>query len=1037
MRTTWPRGSEWRKWDLHLHAPDTKLNDQFTVQQGDKWDDYCKVLHESDVEVFGITDYFSSDGYYCTLDRFRERYPDSSKVFLCNIELRISEVVNQAQEEVNIHLLFNTFRSDFDQKLRFFLHSLKTNKTGDGDRHQPASELNTKTEFESATTTRRFIREALDDAYGPNADLLDHLLILTAANNDGIRAERGKKRKLLITDEIDKFSDGFFGNSNNSEYFLNTQRGEDKTEHFDPKPVLSGSDAHSFGDLATRLGQVVSDSQGKVLEPTWIKADPTYEGLKQIIFEPGNRVYIGEEPKILSRVRNNKTRYIDKISITSIDDYKGHFGSWFEDEEIELGSELVAIIGNKGSGKSAVTDIIGLLGNSHNQVIDSKRTVEELFSFLNKEKFLRKGCAANFTAQLSWHQGQSDRKRLSEKIAQNLPERVEYLPQKYLEKICANIADDEFRSTLNDVVFRYVQPPNRFGRSSLEDLVSYLTHQADQEIAKHKDELHQTNERIVSIERKLVADYREEIEAKIREKREQLDAHQATRPPAKAKPEKDSSTEVSTELERLSQEITKCDKLVAQLKTEQSNLTHLVEELRQAKQTIERAAQNLRQVGVQYHSVLESAGLSFDNIVKLELDYGTLNEVVTEKVERLNEIDDLLATELGIQESIAGRADDQEAMSFARSKSIVCKKARLETRRTQLVESQTKPAREYQEYMIKIAEWAGRDKEIRGDGEDPAEDSLRGLQIELEKISSRYLDERLKACNDRLLISNQLFRMKKGLTQVYDQIKQSIDSEIMKYRSDLGNYSITIEAGLRFDQSFYDNFLQYINQGRKGSFHGIDEGRSMLRSFCEDVDNWEDEEEVLRVLGEIVNALHIDQRSGLDDSDDTKRDVFSQMKNQTEPVIELYDYIFGFDYLQPKYDLKVDQKDLSELSPGERGGLLLVFYLILDRRDVPLIIDQPEDNLDNKSVYEILVKFIKYAKMRRQIILVTHNPNLAVVADAEQIIHVSIDKMDGSNDFDFFSGGLEDPQINKSVVDILEGTMPAFDNRRLKYRRQK
>ena len=161
------------------------------------------------------------------------------------------------------------------------------------------------------------------------------------------------------------------------------------------------------------------------------------------------------------------------------------------------------------------------------------------------------------------------------------------------------------------------------------------------------------------------------------------------------------------------------------------------------------------------------------------------------------------------------------------------------------------------------------------------------------------------------------------------------------------------------------------------------------------------------------------------------------MKNQTEPVIELYDYIFGFDYLQPKYDLKVDQKDLSELSPGERGGLLLVFYLILDRRDVPLIIDQPEDNLDNKSVYEILVKFIKYAKMRRQIILVTHNPNLAVVADAEQIIHVSIDKMDGSNDFDFFSGGLEDPQINKSVVDILEGTMPAFDNRRLKYRRQK
>ena len=281
-----------------------------------------------------------------------------------------------------------------------------------------------------------------------------------------------------------------------------------------------------------------------------------------------------------------------------------------------------------------------------------------------------------------------------------------------------------------------------------------------------------------------------------------------------------------------------------------------------------------------------------------------------------------------------------------------------------------------------------------------------------------------------------MFRAKHELTQVFDQIKQSIDAEIAKYRHDLGNYSISVESGLRFDQSFYDIFLHHINQARKGSFHGIDEGRSLLQGLCDMVDDWESETEVFGALEEIVNALHIDRRSGLDDGDDVRRDIFSQMKNQKEPVVDLYDYIFGLDYLQPKYDLKVDQKDLSELSPGERGGLLLVFYLILDRRDIPLIIDQPEDNLDNKSVYEILVKFIKHAKKRRQIVLVTHNPNLAVVADAEQIIHVSIDKTDGKNDFDFFSGGLEEPRVNRSVVDILEGTMPAFDNRRLKYRRQ-
>jgi ABC-type lipoprotein export system ATPase subunit len=145
--------------------------------------------------------------------------------------------------------------------------------------------------------------------------------------------------------------------------------------------------------------------------------------------------------------------------------------------------------------------------------------------------------------------------------------------------------------------------------------------------------------------------------------------------------------------------------------------------------------------------------------------------------------------------------------------------------------------------------------------------------------------------------------------------------------------------------------------------------------------------------------------------------------------------VFGFDYLETKYDLKIDGKDLKELSSGERGGLLLIFYLMLDRRDIPLVIDQPEDNLDNKSVYEILVTFLKEAKKRRQIIIVTHNPNLAVVADAEQIIHVFIDKRNNINDFSFRSGAIENPEINRAVVDILEGTLPAFDNRRLKYRR--
>ncbi|HNM04427.1 MAG TPA: AAA family ATPase, partial [Leptospiraceae bacterium] len=132
------------------------------------------------------------------------------------------------------------------------------------------------------------------------------------------------------------------------------------------------------------------------------------------------------------------------------------------------------------------------------------------------------------------------------------------------------------------------------------------------------------------------------------------------------------------------------------------------------------------------------------------------------------------------------------------------------------------------------------------------------------------------------------------------------------------------------------------------------------------------------------------------------------------------------------YELKQGNKKLEQLSPGERGALLLIFFLLLDKDDKPLILDQPEDNLDNHSVANILVPFIKRAKSKRQIIIVTHNPNLAIVSDAEQIIYVEINKEDG-NEFSFVSGSIENKKVNECIVKVLEGAMPAFRKRKDKY----
>lgn len=434
--------------------------------------------------------------------------------------------------------------------------------------------------------------------------------------------------------------------------------------------------------------------------------------------------------------------------------------------------------------------------------------------------------------------------------------------------------------------------------------------------------------------------------------------------------------------------------------------------------------------------MLDAAGLAFEQIVRLAVDYSSLDAVLLEKTQRLQQIESLLLTkdDIGAQ---TGRDDatGQTARTAAMSASLVCQKAGLEEQKAEIVERLGKPAREYQQYLRELKAWTDRERELRGDDQNPAADTLKGLEKELANVNTVYPEVLRKAGAERERISKELFSKKRGLTQFYNAVKQSIDSEIAKCREHLGEYDISIEAGLRFSPSFFDEFLKFINQTAVGSFRGQEEGRAMLRKLADTVTDWESEGQVFAALNAIVDALHADKREDVSPPN-APRDVFKQMKGQKQ-VQELYDYLFGFDYVGTKYDLKVDQKDLSELSPGERGGLLLIFYLMLDRQDIPLVIDQPEDNLDNKSVYEILVTFIKQAKKRRQIILVTHNPNLAVVADAEHIIHVSIDKKNRKHEFDFFSGSIEDARINQAVVDILEGTLPAFENRRLKYRKQK
>ncbi len=148
-------------------------------------------------------------------------------------------------------------------------------------------------------------------------------------------------------------------------------------------------------------------------------------------------------------------------------------------------------------------------------------------------------------------------------------------------------------------------------------------------------------------------------------------------------------------------------------------------------------------------------------------------------------------------------------------------------------------------------------------------------------------------------------------------------------------------------------------------------------------------------------------------------------------------WLFSTEHITIRYEISYDGVDIRQLSPGTRGIVLMLLYLALDDSDDrPLIIDQPEENLDPKSVFDELVALFIAAKAKRQVIIVTHNANLVVNTDADQVIIAAAGPHPpgGLPPITYVGGGLESAEIRKAVCDILEGGEAAFRERARKLR---
>lgn len=154
-------------------------------------------------------------------------------------------------------------------------------------------------------------------------------------------------------------------------------------------------------------------------------------------------------------------------------------------------------------------------------------------------------------------------------------------------------------------------------------------------------------------------------------------------------------------------------------------------------------------------------------------------------------------------------------------------------------------------------------------------------------------------------------------------------------------------------------------------------------------------------------------------------------------------------YHSLKFDVLYENDTLKSMSPGKRSFIILKILIQLDKTNWPILIDQPEDDLDSKSISKELSSFLKETKKYRQIIIVTHNPNLVIGADSEQIIVANQEGVDSKNKktkFEYISGSIENTFINNKenaylyskgikehICDILEGGEESFKKRQNKY----
>jgi ElaB/YqjD/DUF883 family membrane-anchored ribosome-binding protein len=923
-------GSIMRKWDLHIHTPESYEN-QYGFSDsaeresygGDLWKKYVDELEKiNDISVVGITDYFSIDGYKRIIEEKAKGRLQNFALILPNIELRLDKFVGTRR--LNYHIIFSDNLST-DIIENEFLASLDI-VTATGEKRSlrrtnvetigktlrsQQKEFKTKSDYYIGCMNITVSLENIIDILREKKSIFDGKYLLVLAESDWSSIKWDDQDHLTRKNILVRSHAIFSSNENTRKWAL----GKD-TEYACPddfvkefgslKPCIHGSDAHCFEKLC-------KPDEDRFC---WIKADPTFEGLKQIVCEPDERVKVtSQNPEYkkniysLHSVKINETKVNEELTLSACN--------------LSLSSSLVTVIGGKGSGKTALLDLIA--NCFENRCYRNGNTED-------KNSFVQRIEADNPDLHIELEFIGTDIERFNkrftdEKLFKDV--NLTYLPQGQIEEFSGN--REKLNNKIQEIIFNSEQVINAKCQNRFEILGT--------EIQDIKNEIDNLTTQIFQLEQestpqitKRIEDHLSTSQGELHNKEVQLQEISkkvATGTETKVKDLRKLESELNTKHSKIEtfQQLSK--KVIQQLESFPVNMNYEID--------------SLNQQLTEFGSDKKIHGVDFTN----QLD------VINKAIEYTKALDDEVSANLKVVKEEIGKLEG------------------IEKTQADLLGEITRTKDE----IIQL------------------ESSLKELKEKRQQIKQLEIDR----INDYCQMINKYLEWKKYYKEVIE-IFSAGSSEIMS--------GITFESSIHFDRESFIDLGSDILDMRSVTATNMKE----LADILEEVVSQDTDQKIREKHAKFVEKItsYKSNKKGKRPTDDFNRWLFSN-------------------YFSLDTQIFFNGVRMDKLSIGQKGTILLKLFLA--EGDYPLVADMPEENLDNKFIYDELRDAFRQAKTKRQLLIATNNANLVVNADAEQVIVAEYK----DNIISYRSGSIEDLTIRKEMKDILEGGPEALRKREQKY----